>query len=101
MEGTTTLHWLGACFDASVYVLRGWPRREGGSLGALSHAIVVDQFTRLRDGDRWWYENPGVLDVPTLRQIQATSWVRVSTVSLCCAGLCQCAYKLLGAEVFQ
>ena len=49
---------------------------EGSSLGPLNHAMVVDQFTRLRDGDSWWYENPGVLDAPTLNQIKATTWVR-------------------------
>jgi hypothetical protein len=49
--------------------------RACGSLGALNHAIVVDQFTRLRDGDSWWYENPGVLDVPTLNAVKSTTWV--------------------------
>lgn len=29
----------------------------GSQLGATFHAIWVDQFTRLRDGDRFWYEN--------------------------------------------
>lgn len=50
---------------------------EGSSLGPLNYAMVVDQFTRLRDGDSssWWYENPGVLDAPTLNQIKATTWV--------------------------
>jgi hypothetical protein len=28
----------------------------GGSLGPLGTRILVDQFTRLRDGDRFWYE---------------------------------------------
>lgn len=30
---------------------------RGGSVGELTQAILVDQFTRLRDGDRFWYEN--------------------------------------------
>ena len=51
-------------------------------MGALNHAIVVDQFTRLRDGDSWWYENPGVLDAPTLNQIKATTWVRADLISV-------------------
>lgn len=30
---------------------------EGAMVGALFHAVLVDQFSRLRDGDRFWYEN--------------------------------------------
>jgi hypothetical protein len=29
----------------------------GGSVGELLHTVLVDQFTRLRDGDRFYYEN--------------------------------------------
>lgn len=29
----------------------------GSMLGELFQAVMVDQFTRLRDGDRFWYEN--------------------------------------------
>ncbi|MBN9118149.1 MAG: peroxidase family protein [Planctomycetes bacterium] len=29
----------------------------GSDLGPLFHAVLVDQFTRLRDGDRFWYQN--------------------------------------------
>ena len=29
----------------------------GASVGALAKAIMVDQFTRVRDGDRFWYQN--------------------------------------------
>ena len=29
----------------------------GAVVGALFHAVLLDQFTRLRDGDRFWYEN--------------------------------------------
>lgn len=30
---------------------------KGALVGETLHAIFVDQFTRLRDGDRFWYEN--------------------------------------------
>ena len=29
----------------------------GASVGATARAIIADQFTRLRDGDRFWYQN--------------------------------------------
>ncbi len=29
----------------------------GASMGELFRTIIVDQFTRLRDGDRFWYQN--------------------------------------------
>lgn len=40
--------WVGALAEHHV---------EDASAGELVHTIVVDQFTRLRDGDRFWYEN--------------------------------------------
>jgi len=30
---------------------------DGTIMGELAHAMWVDQFSRLRDGDRFWYEN--------------------------------------------
>ncbi len=50
---------------------------NGGSLGALNHAIVVDQFERLRQGDAWWFERSGVLDAATLLEVQSTLFVDV------------------------
>jgi hypothetical protein len=29
--------------------------RKFGSVGPLFHAFIVEQFTRTRAGDRWWY----------------------------------------------
>lgn len=43
----------------------------GSSLGATFTRIIVDQFRRLRDGDRYWYQN--VLPPAVARSIQATS----------------------------
>ncbi|KAI8917755.1 heme peroxidase [Powellomyces hirtus] len=35
---------------------------SNGLLGPLFKASITDQFTRLRDGDAYWYEIPGVLN---------------------------------------
>jgi hypothetical protein len=77
---TLTYEFPGGCLLTCPFCICS----AGGSLGALSHAIVVDQFTRMRDGDSWWYENPGVLDVPTLNQIKATTWVRAGRHAVSC-----------------
>lgn len=57
-----------------------WPCSQwhslGGSLGELNHAIVVDQFNRLREGDSWWYERYGILDDASLQEVQNTKFVR-------------------------
>ena len=37
-------------------------RLPNASLGELNEAILADQFTRLRDGDRFWYENDSDFD---------------------------------------
>ncbi len=42
----------------------------GGSVGELLHTVLVDQFTRLRDGDRFYYEN--VFSGTLLDQLQNT-----------------------------
>jgi len=41
------------------------------SLGETFTRILVDQFSRLRDGDRYWYQN--VLPAGTVREIQSTT----------------------------
>lgn len=47
----------------------------GSSLGETFTRILVDQFSRLRDGDRYWYQN--ALPANTVRDIQATSLVDI------------------------
>jgi len=42
----------------------------GGSMGELMHTVLINQFTRLRDGDRFYYEN--VFRGRTLHEIQNT-----------------------------
>ena len=44
----------------------------GGSAGALMTAVIVDQFQRTRDGDRFWYQNDSVL-VPYLNAINSAT----------------------------
>jgi hypothetical protein len=44
---------------------------RGSSVGELTSTIIVDQFQRLRDGDRFWYEN--IYSGGELRQLQRTS----------------------------
>lgn len=43
----------------------------GGSVGPLFRRILVDQFERLRDGDRFWYQRD--LTGRDLRQVSATT----------------------------
>lgn len=44
---------------------------DGASVGELVHTILVDQFTRLRDGDRFWYER--IFSGRELREIDNTT----------------------------
>jgi len=41
-----------------------------GTVGQLAFTVLDDQFTRLRDGDRFHYLNPGVYSVDDLNYIQ-------------------------------
>ncbi|KAK4877721.1 hypothetical protein RN001_010227 [Aquatica leii] len=43
---------------------------EGGRVGPLFRCLLVEQFRRLRDGDRFWYENPSVFQPEQLVQIK-------------------------------
>lgn len=47
----------------------------GASMGELFRTILVDQFTRLRDGDRFWYQN-----VFTGRQLEAIEQTSLSEI---------------------
>lgn len=49
----------------------------GSSVGELSQTIIADQFERLRDGDRLWYEN--IFSGRQLRQIENTTLADVIT----------------------
>lgn len=43
----------------------------GSSVGATFTRIIIDQFTRLRDGDRYWYEN--ALSPAAIQMVKTTS----------------------------
>ncbi|MHC5113171.1 MAG: peroxidase family protein [Planctomycetota bacterium] len=53
--------WLGGIAEDHV---------EGAMVGELIRTVLADQFTRLRDGDRFWHENQFTGDV--LAELQAT-----------------------------
>ena len=55
------------------------PRRQS-QLGELFHAIVVRQFTELRDGDRFWYENYlGQAELNMVRNVTLAGVIRDNT----------------------
>ena len=49
------------------------PDREGSPLGELNVRITTDQFTRVRDGDRFWFEAPGQFTDAELEDIHTTT----------------------------
>jgi peroxidase len=53
----------------------------GAAVGPTLKAILADQFTRLRDGDRFWYENdPALADqVESLRDLSVADVIRRNT----------------------
>ena len=50
---------------------------EGAKVGPTFRCLLVEQFRRLRDGDRFWYENPGVFKPEQLTQIKQSTLGRV------------------------
>ena len=44
---------------------------DGSSMGETFSTIIIDQFERLRDGDRFWYQN--IMSGEELRQIESTT----------------------------
>ncbi|MCR9199280.1 MAG: peroxidase [Planctomycetaceae bacterium] len=44
---------------------------EGSSMGETFSTIIIDQFERLRDGDRFWYQN--VMDGEELAEVESTT----------------------------
>lgn len=53
--------WIGALAEDRV---------PGASVGELTRTVLAEQFTALRDGDRFWYQN--IFDGQELREIEST-----------------------------
>ncbi len=68
----------------------------GASVGELTRTIIADQFQRLRDGDRFWYEN--VFKGQELIQLQRTSLSDLIEANTTVKGLQQNVFYML-AEV--
>ncbi|OCT81192.1 peroxidasin isoform X1 [Xenopus laevis] len=49
----------------------------GSRLGPTLMCLLTTQFRNVRDGDRFWYENPGVFTAAQLTQIKQTSLARI------------------------
>ena len=49
------------------------PAYPNSPLGELTSRITADQFTRVRDGDRFWFEAPGWFTDPELEEIHTTT----------------------------
>ncbi|XP_071446700.1 peroxidasin homolog [Hetaerina americana] len=60
--------WVGGILEDPV---------PGGKVGPLFQCLLVEQFRRLRNGDRFWYENPAVFKPEQLLQIKQSSLARV------------------------
>ena len=56
--------WVGALAEQHV---------RNGLLGELNAYVVREQFVALRDGDRFWFENPGILSDEELQQTRDTT----------------------------
>ncbi|APZ91443.1 peroxidase family protein [Fuerstiella marisgermanici] len=54
--------WIGGLAEDHV---------DGSSVGETFQTILADQFTRLRDGDRFWYQN--ILESDLLQEVESTT----------------------------
>ncbi|KAL1778872.1 lactoperoxidase isoform X1 [Sigmodon hispidus] len=60
--------WLGAIAEPLVHK---------GRVGPLLTCILGQQFQRIRDGDRFWWENPGVFTAKQRKSLQKVSFSRL------------------------
>jgi len=60
--------WVGSLLEEKV---------EGGRVGLTTQCLLVEQFRRLRDGDRFWFENPSVFTSAQLAQVKQVTLSRI------------------------
>ncbi|EDV26560.1 uncharacterized protein TRIADDRAFT_22758, partial [Trichoplax adhaerens] len=60
--------WVGGVSEKNI---------RKGVMGPTFACIIAKQFIKIRDGDRFWYEKPGVFTSQQLRQIKQSSLARV------------------------
>lgn len=60
--------WVGGILEDQV---------DGARVGPTFRCILVDQFRRIRDGDRFWYENPATFKPEQLTQIKQSTLGKV------------------------
>ncbi|EEB18896.1 Thyroid peroxidase precursor, putative [Pediculus humanus corporis] len=60
--------WVGGILEDQI---------DGAKVGPTFRCLLVEQFKRLRDGDRFWYENNGVFKPEQLTEIKQSSLARV------------------------
>jgi peroxidase len=67
--------------DVDLYVggITEFPKHANSNFGPLFHAIVKDQYTRIRDGDRFWYDQSSMFTVDEIAEIKST---KLSTLIL-------------------
>jgi len=48
------------------------PKLSGSNLGALFTASILEQLVRIRNADRFWFENAGVFSINDLKVVRST-----------------------------
>lgn len=60
--------WVGGILEDQI---------DGGKVGPLFQCLLIEQFKRLRDGDRFWYENTMIFNEYQIEQIKQVSLARI------------------------
>lgn len=73
-----TLHVCSDVEDIDLYTgALGERPLQGSLLGPTLTCLILDQFVRLKVGDRFWYENPQTFTLEQLEEIRKTSLAEV------------------------